>query len=560
MKLALGLFHFNPHWNLDARSAHRHCTEALSPLLRSVHHHPTWRLTIEVSGSGLEFIHRAYPGLFGNLKALVENGQVELISSLYTPSLWVAFPLRDLVTSIELNRQCVDRLGLPWSRIFFAQEAFFGTGVSALQEYFDVAICKDDYIDYYYDIDWTNPCFTMRGLKVVVASSHLVSELACWTQQANAVHRVPLRSEHIQHLNEASMLNNFPARRGVFQGITWAWYHCGDGNHFGTVYKPDNLERCYYDPIWSELCARRMEALEEEGYRLATLAQFVAGFDYRAATELPPLVEAGWNPRRSEGVFCWMGRNDTPWENDVAVLTSIARARKRLIDAETLAQKAGRRDTEVSVFIDKGWMAMMHAQISDSVGWFAGPQAVQNSLLASDETLNAAVQALDALWAAPVAPAEISNRDTAESWPEPAVFGAEGAWTHQDPTPSSRVYECYVKVRDSVCGVRFPFEKDELVFCPSGMEETPVMLPRNMLKVPSVSLPLANGLLQIADDLFLVKDTTTIHLAAIVSFEDRTVEYRISGARAGKEYWWRFHLIRDVLDSAVALANVINAI
>ena len=133
MKLALGIFHFNPHWNLDERSAHRHCTESLIPLLRTLKRHPPWQVTIEISGSGLEFINATYPKQFCLLRSLVERGQVELLSSLYTPSIWVAFPFRDLQRAVELNRRCLSRLGLPWSRIFFAQECFFGKGVAALR-------------------------------------------------------------------------------------------------------------------------------------------------------------------------------------------------------------------------------------------------------------------------------------------------------------------------------------------------------------------------------------------------------------------------------------------
>ena len=134
MNLALGLFHFNPHWGANERSANRHCTETLGPFLHALHSNPRWRVDIEISGSGLEFLQSGYPEQIRLLRELVHRGQVELISALYTPNIWIAFPRRDLEMSIELNRRCLEKLGFPWSRIFFAQEAFFGEVVQALTD------------------------------------------------------------------------------------------------------------------------------------------------------------------------------------------------------------------------------------------------------------------------------------------------------------------------------------------------------------------------------------------------------------------------------------------
>jgi hypothetical protein len=150
-KLALGLYHFNAHWGAESRSAQRHCTEALAPFLRVLKRHPDWRVSIDIAGSGLELLNEHYPVQTRRLRALVENGQVELISTMYTPSLWVAFPRSDLIRSIERNRQCLSKLGFPAGRLFFAQEGLFGESVHTLTEYFDAAICKDDYLNYFYD-------------------------------------------------------------------------------------------------------------------------------------------------------------------------------------------------------------------------------------------------------------------------------------------------------------------------------------------------------------------------------------------------------------------------
>ena len=178
MNLALSLFHFNPHWGANERSANRHRTETLGPFLHALHSNPRWRVDIEISGSGLEFLQSGYPEQIRLLRELVHRGQVELISALYTPNIWIAFPRRDLEMSIELKRRCLEKLGFPWSRIFFAQEAFFGEVVQALTEHFDIAVCKDDYLSYSYRVDLRHPCFRVGNMRVIVASGHILKEIA----------------------------------------------------------------------------------------------------------------------------------------------------------------------------------------------------------------------------------------------------------------------------------------------------------------------------------------------------------------------------------------------
>lgn len=146
MNIALGLFHFNPHWDLDHRSAHRHCTEALVPFMNAVAANPEWKVSVEISARGLEFINECYPGLMRRIRDLAHSLRIELISSLFTPSIWLAFPRSDLLKSIRLNQQCIARLDLPWTRIFFAQEGSFGEGATTLSDCFDIGVCRDDYL------------------------------------------------------------------------------------------------------------------------------------------------------------------------------------------------------------------------------------------------------------------------------------------------------------------------------------------------------------------------------------------------------------------------------
>ena len=563
MKIALGLFHFNPHWNLDPWSGRRHCTEALTPLLRTLCAHPKWRVTIEMAGSGLEFVHRSYPGTFAMLRRLIDRGQVDLISALYTPNLWVAFPRSDLRKSVELNRKCLDKLGLPASRIFFAQEGFFGPGVAAVADSFDVALCKDDCLTYYYDANFRNPCFAIDGMRVLIMSGHLISELHRFvTDDPDVCRSYRLTPRHLAHINTSNGLNDansFPCMHGQVDGVEWLWYHCGDGNHFGATAKPDDLERSYYDPIWASLCIGLLESYETAGFTLGTVQEFYDQLDYSTAQRLPPLPEGSWNSRRSQGVRCWMGQNRTVWEDDSRVLVSVARSRARIIVAES-ALALCKDETVVCAgrqLLDEAWGHALHAEISDSVGWFAGPQAVQTACRSSEQAFITANQVLDSLLGLvditpflerPIIPAAAPQMC---ELPNPEIFGGQGTCNFGQPSASGAICQCDFVSSAPHCGVRFPFLCDELVYCPTACEETPAVVPLGILKAGAIVLPLSNGLLQIAPGMFLIKDISTVHIAATIDPGAGVVEFGVLGSKLRRLYKWTFHVFIGSLKDAV---------
>ena len=550
--------------------------------------HPQWQLSLEVAGTGLEFIDQHYPELCSLLRILVDRGQIELISSLYTPNMWPAFPMHDLLKSIDLNRKCLQRLGFQWTRIFFSQEAFFGLGLSALRDHFDIAVCKDDYINHFCEHDFTNPCLKLGDIKVVVASSHLLNELTLFSRvDGTTWSRGKLQHRHIRALARAGALNdsnNFPAARGEYGQTRWLWYHCGDGNHFGTTVKPDDLHNCYFDPLWNDFCISLLEHYEDDGYQLGTIKQFVDSLDFSNAKEFPLIPEGSWNSSKSQGVFCWMGRHNTPWERDCSVLTSISQARARIVAAERVAQRVNvssggkclpllEPSTRVGdcsaadrARLDKAWSSLLHAQISDALGWHAGPRAVLASLEASESSLALASQSLDRH--AVQCSAEIHSIcrnelfarsiDLVEEVPETRLFGASGDYSCTHLASHVIMYDYEFEAREEQYGVIFPFTADRIVYCPTAQEDMPVAISPESLKITMIYLPLSNGLVQISANTFLIKDTSTVHIAASIDTKMHQVSFAVQGAKTKEINRWRFYLAMCDLKEAVKLANKIN--
>jgi hypothetical protein len=528
-------------------------------------------MTIEMSGAGLEFVHEAYPRVFDILRSLVISGRLELISSLYTPNIWVAYPRRDLIKSVELNQQCLEKLHLPWSRVFFAQESFFGQGVATLTRYFDVAICRDDLLSHYFTIDFTNPCFKLNGMKTVAASNHLLNDLQEWiTSKPDLAKSHSLYESHVRHIKSATLVNvpgSFPAANGTYGELQWHWYHCGDGNHFGSIYKPDSLQYCYYDRNWSKLCEARIDSYSREGYCIGTVSDFVRELNFDSAQELPQIIESSWNPRKSDGVFCWMGSHASQWEDDCGVLTSISRARARLIKAEAAAEQArGFSIAETSERLEQGWVAILNAQVSDGLGWVPGAHAVQTSLAAANRALIIASQLLEDLQdvgtsieADPDERPCLSTAEPIDRLPVPELYGADGSGSFAPIVQWHWVYDCQFTTTNEECGICFPFEMEEIVYCPSGLEQSAVQIPIGSLRQHVIVLPLANGLLGINSSLFIIKDTSYVHVAARIDIGRKELKFGIRGSGCGRHYHWRFHFVRACICDAIAFANNLNS-
>jgi len=564
-RLALGLFHFNPHWGADAACSRRHCAEGLGPFLKVVEAHPKWKISFEISGSGLEILARSYASQFDRLAALVSSGQLELISSLYSPSLWVAFPRRDLVRSIEMNLEVLEKLNLPAKRIFFAQEAFFGEGVRTLKQYFDVAICKDDYLNYIYRIDRQRPIWRLGDLRVVVASGHLLRESVCelGKPSVDASGLSYRHKSYIEAAKDSNLASANPMRTGRFGAVEWLWYHCGDGNHFSTISKPANQEISFKDEAWTRWNERILCRLEDGGYQLCNIGDLVSSISPEFDDPLPPLIEGSWNPEASKGILRWMGDCSKPWQNDNRILTTITRARLRLLAAEREgARFADLRGTSVDLF-NSAWKKVLEAQGSDYLGWDPSHLAVEAGIQAAEMALSEATGLADALlpWTqaednrCPKFAGEIPHHC---SLARPTIFGAQGAggWTQHKPdcwTWEARFRSCEVEF-----GVEFDMPSSELEFSPSGDETKILTIPLASLKPDVIVLPLSNGLLRLDHDWYVVKDLTTVHVAAQIIRGRQVVRFSIRGARSGRDYLWTFHFVKGTAGRAVEVANSIN--
>jgi hypothetical protein len=497
---------------------------------------------------------------------LLDRGQLELISATYTPSIWVAFPGRDLQRSIIRNQSALADMGLNTARIFFCQESFFGQGVSQLMEWFDCAVVKDQYLDYLYgDLSQGPPVRLVGHMPVMIASNHLLNELSARVSPGNADLRVE-SATHLRHLRKAATENSGNvtwARHGTDGRIEWLWYHVGDGNHFSTLSAPNDWERFFRDDVWLRLNESLLRQFECEGYSLCRVGDLYNALSNTSSpTALPPLVEGSWNTARSEGVFTWMGQNKNSWENDAGILAYASRTRSRLVHCEkAIARIVGNGKADLERKLDAAWDAQLYAESSDPLGWMPTADEVAFGVRSCDEvwmSTAAIAQEADIVFSEFCGRNDITATTTAEPFVPYEIRGGEGAISTIQEAPDRQLVEALFVATSAICGIRFSYETSTLTYCPSGMETTPLSIDLSTLRPEVLSVPLANGLIQIGANMYLIKELSHVHVAARIVTGERFLDFTVGGSPIGKEYRWRFRIFCGELVRAVDLANRLN--
>lgn len=569
MRPLIGLFHFNVQYVAgNPPGYHRYCTEALHPFLDAVVRVQNWRVTFEMAGCGLEFVAQFYPDLLRKIRLLIDRGQLELISSTYVPSLWVAFPGLDLIKSIELNIDCLERLGLPRSRVFFAQEGFFGLGLKRLDSYFDAVLCKDDYLSHFIGAELMCPAYRLGNLKVIVGSNHLLNEC-----RRRLLHG-PILDEgllYAGHLTSASD-NISPAWSRDTDGTHPFWYHFGSGHHFSVPAVPGDWDNFFAARDWISVTQNVINSYAQQGFNYSFISEFADSLSLSALYELPKVIEGSWNAGRSDGVFVWMGKHKNIWENNAGGLALTWRARNRLMRLREATDRLNDPEMlqRLNATFAELWKLLLFAESSDSFGWAPTPNEAVFASNYAEELLRQIAIIESQLTAHEDFPLPFPTegpvlrpvKRLTAAWLEPPyaieLFGSSGHIDRKMLDTNTVMLEARFTPQDVSCGVLFGTCFHEVIYCPSGIETSPVQLNLKDLRPDTIYLPLANGLLGIGDERYIIRCNEYGQVAACINKMIFTVSFRVEGPCAPRQYRWRFIVFRGSLDKALHLANLIN--
>lgn len=541
------------------------------PILDLYLKHPDWRATFEMPGLMVEVIAQRHPDVMAKLQCAANSGQIEMVSIHWSDQLFLAFPSRDLEWSIAHNRKVFEEAALPLSGVVFNQEGQSGVGKHRImaENGYAIDVMHRNLYRYHQQADVDDgvwPVYESTGpgapgpVKVVVGGD----------------------------VDPAA-------------GIEVDWTFFDDGEVLATPGNP-YLAPVQPEPDWKEVgnFERKLQARADAGYIHTTITDYVARLEQLGIAPEPllPFGDSTWQPPSTEGISRWMGRMGTLayslHEHDNLIRTVNYRVSTCLAAAALLADLVEDDGHDVAAErarIDAGYLDLIRAQVSDATGinpwmgeWVYGYVNNEGGQAACDD----AADALLAKWGrdhvlldldARVAKADgtfepqfqLAPTDAAEV-PVALDVVAAGRTVETRWADDGRVYRLEVDIgaSDDPTGedrgkrtvtLAMPLAGGTVRYTPGLIEDAVVEIPLADLRLLAnhLYLPLANGLIGLGPDLWLIKSCRDVHLAARVSTGDADrIEFIDETVPPAGDATRIFYVLKGTAEEALALARLLN--
>lgn len=496
--------------------------ESLLPVLELYAAHPGWGADIEMQGYMVDSIRQRHPDVLELMRQL--DGQLSFDSFHYGDELWTAQPAGAIARSRARTGVAFQDGGLALGDATFTQEGQFSMGMDAVLPPGHTIVLPRNLFGLHYPEEARRPLFAM-GEDFVVVGGH------SFTQQVED------------------------------SAIEVQWTFLDDGELLATGDIPPYLLPSFvHDPAEVAAYEAGLLALEDQGWQMATVAQakaalLAAGYE---PEPLPPIADGTWQPDDTGNLSRWMGDfgldPDTEADGAVRAAWHLAWAQVRL--ASLLA------DEEPA----EAWRELMLAGVSDSTGWNPLRTETDYAFLHATSAIDAATPILEGVLepckgcvaridgttgeVEEIDPETITLEEVEAALPgvvataEDGGIGVEVHWFELSTRPGATglavEFSGLLQADPADRSVEIPLATDVLRWIPAGRTEGWAELPLEVFagSEDPVGVPLANGLLDLGDGLFLVLAPGSTMLAArvhpdsgFVTFRDRTA------GREDRETW-----------------------
>lgn len=530
-------------WPTDAESVEDQIIdESFAPVLDVLDAHPTWTFDIELQAYMVEVLAARRPDVLDHLRALAESGQAELVSFHYSDQLWTAYPWRDQEVSLALTRQVFDDHDLPLSDVVWTQEGQFGQGMLE----------------------------RMPGAGYAIAvMPHNLAEFTWGGAIASPVYRYDGDGGPVTVIPGGSSFST--------ADYTVSWHFLDDGELYATNDLDPYLGPAFlYDAEATAERVAELEAAEAAGAQVVGVHAYVAAAlatDSGSPAPLPAVIDGTWQPDDTTNMHRWMGGSGL-WaddEHDDLVLTTNLHARHVVAAAEVAGGDPAT--------IELAWRALLLGEVSDATGWNPYPTEPQYAL---DHAAEAEALALDSLAGQcgddllvdlsageviAAAPTETTVAATAPLEVTTAGRSVDTTWLEVPRAdPGVREYQLEVLFGDGdePLELRLPWDGEQVTTVPALMD-APVAVDASTVQDP-VGIALPTGLLRLSDGVWLVQDTSTTHLAAVLSRAAGTCTFEDQTVPADQAARWVYRVLvgdgsvsdEQVRDAALAEAHRLN--
>ncbi|MSP91991.1 MAG: hypothetical protein EXR79_09370 [Myxococcales bacterium] len=586
-KFGLALFHYNveyviggleatgpdgkPMWFMDnpknagwtdAKTEDYIVRETLLPILQLYDKHPGWGVNIELQSYLVEVMAARHPATLALLRTLAQRGQVEIVSFHHNAQFFLAFPRDDLDRSIVRVKEVFAQHCLPLSGAVFNQEGQAGEGRqrALLDHGYSVGVFPKNlwrYVHKQADSFW--PLYTSEAGDLIVGAGGVD-----------------------------------PAA-----GVDVAWTFLDDGELRAVTDKPFQMNP-YFAPRAPHAPERvaefeaQLAALEAAGYVHLGITDYVRHLKARGVQPkpAPPLLDGTWQAPSTKSVRQWMGGQGL-WfttEADNRVRTGNAEARMWVATLQVLhdlALAAGKAGTSAGP-LRKARELLWRAQVSDTSGinpWAGevafGIAANEQARAIAQVEANALAQTLGKVGGhvdlnartLVFGPAPLEAKFRGEPKPPLALTvtapGRDVAvqWTRADSAATGERWRVTVEGKpkcadcaDRLVEVAFPRTAATLAYSPALLDAEVRTYPLAAFEFSQGEawLPLANGLIGLGDDWWVIKHVRSVHVAARVAPDSPFITFHDGTAPDTQTTVWTFEIVHGSAAVALAVANRLN--
>ncbi len=533
--------------------------ETILPMLEMYEQHPEWRATFEMQAYAVEVMAERHPDVLALMRTLAQRGQIELVSFHYAAQLFLAYPREDQERSLARTREVFEEHCLPLSDVVFNQEGQAGEGRQQLlvDEGWRIGVQPRNLWRYVRDGETPWPYYASEGGVLVVGPGGVDPE------------------------------------SGI--EVTWPFFDDGELRAVAEGINPYAAAIGPHVPARVAEFEANLQTLEDEGWKHTSITDYVhqlegAGVDMPDA---PPLLDGTWQPPSTDSIHRWLGGRsqvNASHEEDNRVRSGNATARLHTDATQVLVDAAktmGTEDPAWDAEMAEIWTQLWHAQVSDASGVNPWRGEVLWCLALNDEVLERA----EAVRAAVLAElgwehvqVNLAERSAAqiEGVPLPEPPDAIDAWFDVPVRADGRevTVEWFAGPGDNravihvtVAGsegcdecderrveVAFPRTTDNIAYSPGLIEDAVRTYPISDFTFlnDEVYLPLANGLIGIGEDLWLIKNVRTAHIAARISPADDMIRFIDAAIHEDTDNTWVFEVVRGSAEEALSTATGIN--
>jgi hypothetical protein len=567
-RYALSMFHFNvqyvagglvgfPGSAIEYRPTDvedQIVVESLAPVLDLYAAHPTWGANIEMQGYLLDVLAERHPDVLDLLRDLATSGQIEVVSFHYSDQLFIGYPQLDWAKSQALARETFEKHEIPLGTTVFCQEG--QSGMAMADRMAELG---------YQTMVWPKNLWFAQHGDFVPAPLYDFGEIELVLGAAGAAY------------DDGKLV------------VETTWTFFDDGELLATNdWNPYFPELFVHTPEAVAEYEANLEALEADGWIITTVRDYADAIRGRVATTAtPPLLDGTWQPGSTEGVGKWLGVRSLyflggpPADRDTHVRTLGYVAHRELVAAEAAAQVA-RLDARAQ--LDAAWRLLALGQVTDASGInpyrgeveYGIAHTAEATRIARDviEDAKAAVGIDGAALVDPEAGTLVAgDEDPFAGERADAVVQVDIAV--EDPTRTTstaweRITDGHHRVAVTIgpgdpevivnaVDVTFRGEAtDELVTTLALADDEPYTFSRSDFTFGGFKMALPIGLVSLGPNLFLIKDTAHVHLAAAMTVDSGDITFRDETLARDEGATWVFHVFEGSAEEAVALANRIN--